>query len=42
MTTQKEIVNHESCLAQGLLKLLSGKWKPRIFRLVIEGDLGIT
>ena len=39
MTTKKEIVNSETCPAQGLLKLLSGKWKPEIFRLAVEAPL---
>lgn len=26
----------ETCPAQGLLKLLSGKWKPEIFRLALD------
>jgi DNA-binding HxlR family transcriptional regulator len=39
MTTKKEIVNNETCPAQGLLKLLSGKWKPEIFRLAVETPL---
>jgi DNA-binding HxlR family transcriptional regulator len=39
MTTKKEIVDHETCPAQGLLKLLSGKWKPEIFRLAVEAPL---
>lgn len=29
----------ETCPAQGLLKLLSGKWKPEIFRLAVESPL---
>lgn len=33
MTTEKEFIDSETCPAQGLLKLLSGKWKPEIFRL---------
>lgn len=39
MTTKKEIVDNETCPAQGLLKLLSGKWKPEIFRLAVETPL---
>lgn len=39
MTTKKEIIDNETCPAQGLLKLLSGKWKPEIFRLAAEGPL---
>lgn len=26
----------ETCPAQGLLKVLSGKWKPEIFRLAVD------
>ncbi|HEX8575104.1 MAG TPA: helix-turn-helix domain-containing protein [Flavobacterium sp.] len=33
MTTHNVIENQEICPAQLLLKLLSGKWKPEIFRL---------
>ena len=33
----KEIDN--SCPAEGLLKMLSGKWKPQIFRLATKGPL---
>ncbi|CAL1521253.1 helix-turn-helix domain-containing protein [Chitinophaga sp. MM2321] len=39
MTTNEEHTNPESCPAEGLLKLLSGKWKPQIFRLAVEGPL---
>lgn len=28
-----------SCPAEELLKLLSGKWKPQIFRLALQGPL---
>ncbi|SCY88043.1 winged helix-turn-helix transcriptional regulator [Flavobacterium caeni] len=34
MTTPKE-----TCPAQALLKQLSGKWKPEIFRLAVNGPL---
>lgn len=34
MTTTKE-----DCPAEGLLKLLSGKWKPQIFRLALDGPV---
>lgn len=27
------------CEAEGLLKMLTGKWKPQIFRLVVEGPV---
>lgn len=39
MTTKKIIEDKETCPAQGLLKLLSGKWKPEIFRLAVETPL---
>jgi DNA-binding HxlR family transcriptional regulator len=40
MTTKnEEKTDSETCPAQGLLKLLSGKWKPEIFRLGTEGPL---
>lgn len=39
MTTKKEIIENKTCPAQGLLKLLSGKWKPEIFRLAVESPL---
>lgn len=39
MTTTKEDLGKESCPAEGLLKLLSGKWKPQIFRLAVQGPV---
>ena len=39
VTTKKEMSDTETCPAQGLLKLLSGKWKPEIFRLAVEAPL---
>ena len=39
MTTIPNEDQAETCPAQGLLKLLSGKWKPEIFRLALEGPL---
>ncbi len=39
MTTKKEVIDNETCPAQGRLKLLSGKWKPEIFRLAVETPL---
>lgn len=36
MTTSNDT---NDCPAEGLLKALSGKWKPRIFRLALEGPL---
>lgn len=31
--------NENSCPAEGLLKLLSGKWKPQIFKLALDGPV---
>ena len=39
MTTKKEMGDSATCPAQGLLKSLSGKWKPEIFRLAGEEPL---
>lgn len=39
MTTKKNIKDNETCPAQLLLKQLSGKWKPEIFRLAMDGAL---
>lgn len=39
MTTKKEINETETCPAEGLLKIMSGKWKPQLFRLALEGPL---
>ncbi|MBX3252710.1 MAG: helix-turn-helix transcriptional regulator [Chitinophagaceae bacterium] len=39
MTTKSLIDDMETCPAQGLLKVLSGKWKPEIFRLAVEAPL---
>lgn len=39
MTTKKTDLEKETCPAQGLLKSLSGKWKPEIFRLAVEAPL---
>ena len=39
MTTKKTTNDTKTCPAQGLLKLLSGKWKPEIFRLAVESPL---
>lgn len=36
MTTQKE---EETCPAQTILKLVSGKWKPEIFRLATKSPI---
>lgn len=34
-----EKTSASSCPAEGLLKGLSGKWKPQLFRLAMEGPL---
>lgn len=39
MTTKNSTNETETCPAQGLLKLLTGKWKPEIFRLAVERPL---
>ena len=39
MTTKNKLTEQETCPAQGLLKLLSGKWKPEIFRLAVESPV---
>lgn len=35
----KDTQDNETCPAQALLKVLSGKWKPEIFRLAVDGPL---
>jgi DNA-binding HxlR family transcriptional regulator len=39
MTSSDSKETTETCPAQGLLKALTGKWKPEIFRLAVEGPL---
>lgn len=39
MTATNEVQADENCPAQALLKQLSGKWKPQIFRLAADGPL---
>jgi DNA-binding HxlR family transcriptional regulator len=39
MTTKKNTEEVETCPAQALLKVLSGKWKPEIFRLAVDKPL---
>lgn len=39
MTMMKDNQSNETCPAQALLKSLSGKWKPEIFRLAVDGPL---
>lgn len=37
MTMEKKSEATAGCPAEGLLKQLSGKWKPQIFRLALQG-----
>lgn len=39
MTTNSNIDNDNNCPAEGLLKMLSGKWKPQIFRMAADGPV---
>ncbi len=39
MTTHNQENSQEACPAEGLLKLLAGKWKAQIFRLALEHPL---
>ena len=39
MTTPLEPAGGDNCPAEGLLRQLSGKWKPQIFRLAHAGPL---
>lgn len=39
MTMEKNKETVGECPAEGLLKQLSGKWKPQIFRLALEGPV---
>ncbi|WP_202702769.1 helix-turn-helix domain-containing protein [Flavobacterium sp. UGB4466] len=39
MTTANISETENECPAEGLLKLLSGKWKPQIFLLAVTGPL---
>ncbi|BFM45478.1 helix-turn-helix domain-containing protein [Flavobacterium sp. CFS9] len=39
MTTANTSERENECPAEGLLKLLSGKWKPQIFLLAVNGPL---
>lgn len=39
MTTPNTADTTGTCPAQGLLKQLSGKWKPEIFRLAVEAPV---
>ncbi|WP_114791168.1 helix-turn-helix domain-containing protein [Niabella yanshanensis] len=39
MTIQMAMEEKETCPAQALLKMLSGKWKPEIFRLAMDRPL---
>lgn len=39
MTTDKNIENDNGCPVEGLLKMLSGKYKMQIFKLAVDGPL---
>jgi DNA-binding HxlR family transcriptional regulator len=39
MTANKSMEAEITCPAESLLKMLSGKWKPQIFKLAVEGPL---
>lgn len=39
MTIKKSTEETETCPAQRLLKILSGKWKAEIFRLAVQSPL---
>lgn len=39
MTTENKSEKENECPAEGLLKLLSGKWKQQIFLLAVQGPL---
>ena len=39
LTTNNNIENDNSCPAEGLLKMLSGKFKPQIFRMAVNGPV---
>ncbi|MDF7821571.1 helix-turn-helix domain-containing protein [Runella sp. MFBS21] len=39
MTTPTHTHTDSSCPAEGLLKMLTGKWKPQIFRFALEGTV---
>jgi len=39
MTIKNMQTDENNCPAEGLLKMLSGKWKPQIFRLALDSPL---
>lgn len=39
MTTNTNIENDNGCPVEGLLKMLSGKYKMQIFKLAVDGPL---
>lgn len=39
MTTKININSENNCPAESLLKMLSGKWKPQIFRLALNSPI---
>lgn len=39
MTVKDNMESRNDCPAEGLLKMLSGKWKPQIFRQALNGPI---
>lgn len=39
LMTTKKMETTNQCPAESLLKMLSGKWKPQIFRLSVDGPV---
>lgn len=39
MTTPNTQLQESNCPAEGLLKMLTGKWKPQIFRLALDAPV---
>lgn len=39
MTIKKDTDTASECPAEGLLKMLSGKFRPQVFRLALDGPL---
>ncbi|RYD59053.1 MAG: transcriptional regulator [Sphingobacteriales bacterium] len=39
VTTNSTIANNNNCPGEDVLKLLSGKWKPQIFKLAYSGPI---
>ncbi|MBX9892422.1 MAG: helix-turn-helix transcriptional regulator [Chitinophagaceae bacterium] len=39
MTNRSDMESENTCPVEGLLKMLSGKWKPQIFRIALNGSI---